>query len=363
MGLESIKESKVIRGLLRIGIIISTFFLTFESYELFNEIDETQNRKIVETFEDYFEFEPNSIFSTEAVEKYEVYTMTDMEKYDALVYTEYLTRWAGEPDVDILRLELYTFYRQQGMKVCTYVNPQSYDASWDDFVLPLKEGRWFEGDQDEVICINDSSYKIGDLVELEDEEGRTFQATVVGKASYPYLFDNLGMAGSLAMAICKYDDTAAVFLLNPQSVHNRKSDLIDYGTTLIKTDNEVFISKIREYGTCTPIKRILINEKPDFVRPILIMIVSIIAFGLLLAGEFILKCYKGTGWCIGMAGVLAYIGGCVLYVEVEYKMIVAIGVCTIIGLIYILISRLIIERKTKEKLNYDIVVLDEEIME
>lgn len=357
--MEKFEESKVIRRLIKTGIILAVFFLTLQLYVIFDLSDLYESRQIIENYTEFYEFEPNSSFSKEAGERFEVYTTEEIQKFNGVVYTEYLAKWSSEPDVEILRLQPYIYYRQKDFKVLTYMNFVSYENAWDDFTLPLKEGRWFEGSMDEVICINDSSYEIGDEIQIENEEGKTFLATVVGKADYPYLYNNLSMSSNLTLALHKYDNTLDVFLLNPQSVHNRKSDLINFGTTFIKTENDAFISKIGEYGTCTPISMILINQKVDFLRPVLIMGISILALTLLLAAEFILKCFKGTGWCIWVAGIFAYICGSILYAEVEYKLILAGIICALITLIYLLAVKCV-NRQKKQITGSDIIVIETE---
>lgn len=283
------KESNRIKGYLKAGIFIAMVFFIIEVFALLKEIELDKKRALVEEVGEYYEFNPSGFFSEKARERFEVYTTENIIKADAVVYAEYLTQWASNPGVDILRLELSTFYSQPEMQVFTYLNTRSYENAWSDFAFPLKEGRWFQSNQDEVICINDSTYEISDTVILKDKQGEFFEATVVGKADSPYLLHNICMDDGLEVAISKYDNGKPVLLLNPQSLHNEKTDLINYGTTFIKSDNEAFISKISEYGTCTSVKSILIDNAPDFSRPIVTMIVCLFIATILLLFNFILR--------------------------------------------------------------------------
>lgn len=49
---------------------------------------------------------------------------------------------------------------------------------------------------------------------------------MVGKADSPYLLHNICMDDGLEVAISKYEHGKPVLLLNPQSLHNEKTDLI-----------------------------------------------------------------------------------------------------------------------------------------
>ena len=339
------KESKLIRGLIKIGIVLFVMLFILQIYALLNNNSMMHDNKMVEPLKDYYEFSPNSRISVEAGKRYEVYTLDEIHRYDAMVYTEYLTEWAKIQDVDLLRLELYTYYRQQGIQVLTYVNPLSYKMKWNDFMLPLSEGRWFEGDKNEVICVN-SSYKIGDTISIKNSDGVVFQANVVGRTDYSALIDNISMRGSLALSIHRYSGMDEVFLLNPQCKFNEKTDFINYGTTLIKTNNDAVIFKISEYGTCTPISQILSSNKPDNVSSVIILIISSIAIGLLMAWEFLLQCQKGTVGYIVLGAVLANIYGIVIYVNIEYKRIIAFLICVIIASIYVIINKINKQKKT-----------------
>lgn len=339
MELEDYKESKLIKGLIKVGIVFFVLLFILQIYALINNNSMMHDNTMVEPLKKYYEFSPSSRISVEAGSRYEVYTLDEIQRYDAMVYTEYLTEWAQIRDVDLLRLELCTYYRQQGIHVLTYINPLSYEIKWSDFVLPLSEGRWFEGDNNEVICVN-SSYKIGDVISIKNSDGVVFQATVVGRTDYSALIDNISMSGNLAISIHRYSGMDEVFLLNPQCKFNEKTDFINYGTTLIKTNNDTVISKINEYGTCTPISQILSNNEPDYVTPLIILIISLIAIGLLMAGEFILHCQKGTVGYIVLGGVLANIYGIVMYVNIEYKRIIAVLICVIIALVYIIVNKI-----------------------
>lgn len=364
MELDNIKKSRLIIGFIKIGISFSVFFLILQIYVLISEFELKHTGEVLETFNEYYEFEPNSFFSKEARERFESYTTENIEKNNAIIYTEYLSKWIDTKDIEILRLQPYVFSMETDMKVYTYISPGAFENSWDDFILPLKEGRWFEADKNEVICISGGSYEIGDEIQIRDKSDENFTVTVVGKVRYPYLYNNISMTDALNMAVYKFDDTEDILLLNPQSVYNRKSDLVNYRTTFIKTNNEAFISEISEYGSCIPVKEMIIKQKENILAPLVIMIISALTCGILSSAEVLLNCYKGTGWCITIGGILSYIAGSILFAEVEYKLVVSGIVCILI----IMVSSLVVkcvhrEKKKKDISGCDIIVMNTEDVE
>lgn len=284
------REFKLLRGLLELGMLAAIVAFIWQGVELFGEWRLSWHQEMIANYEDYYEFKPNGLLSREARTRFEAYTNEAIYEADAYVYTEYLAKWANEMNVKILRFEPYILYEQENVKVVTYLNSDSYDMNWEDFTLPLIEGRWFEAEQNEVICISGFSYKVGDVIRLEDKNGQAFDATVVGKTKYPYIIWNyMGLDGKLESATYGYNGISNVFLLNPQSVHNEPSDLINYGTTLIKTENDLLADEITTHGSCTKIANELIRQTPNYTIPLITMGVCLILFIIFWIAEVIFK--------------------------------------------------------------------------
>lgn len=284
------KNYKLLRGLLEIGMFAAFAIIIWQGIELFDEWRLSWHREMVESLEDYYEFKPNGQFSIESRERFEAYTNEAMYAASAAIYTEYLAKWAEEENAEILRFEPYIVYEQDKIKVITYLNSIAYEMNWADFSMPLKEGRWFEGEQDEVICVAGFSYEVGDVIILEDKNGQAFEATVVGKMKYPYIFHNyMGMSGKLKSFTNGYSGFVNVFLLNPESVHNEKSDLINYYTTLIKLQNDIVPEDIVQHGDCVSVEEILIRQKPDYIIPLISMGVCLFMLIVFWIAEIIFK--------------------------------------------------------------------------
>lgn len=284
------KNYKLLRGLMGIGMIAAVAVIIWQGVELFGQWRTAVDKEILGNYAEYYEFAPNDLFAKEGKQRIEAYTAEKIYARDAKIYTEYLTKWEADPHIEILRLETYTFFAQDNLEVLSYLNPISYDVNWEDFILPVREGRWFEDDKDEVICVSGFSYKVGDVVLLEDSNGQTFEATVVGKTKYPYLLDNyLYMEGKAGNDIENYLRLSDVLLLNPESTHNIKTDLINDGATLLKIDNDIIPEDVALHGTCKSIEEQLIRMAPDYNIPLITMGVSFILFIIFWIAEIIFK--------------------------------------------------------------------------
>lgn len=337
------------------------FFLAFSILQIFKIVygfEELRGLKVLECFSEYYEFEPNNVFSTEAHNRFDSYTAEKILENEAKVYTEHLSAWAKVPGVELLRLELYEFYKQEKLKVFSYKTPGAYEMNWDDFSLPLSKGRMFEENADEVICVAGDKYKIGDVVEIKDNKGNLFKAEVVGICEEPYLPHNgLPIRSGIDNALRGPLGGGDIFLLNPKSVHNEKTDFISYSATLIRTADETFVSKIKEYGTCIPVEYNLIAAKPNFAMPAATMIVGILLFGTMLGVAIALRYEKGSVACVIVAGLVACLIGSCIYVAMLFKCILAFLLCGgIIGIFLYVMKRM--EKREKE-LKSEIVFLEQ----
>lgn len=346
------------RGLIA-GIMFSLVFIIVQIFCLVSEYEKGKGIEILSQFSEYYEFKPNSIISSEALKRYGSAATSVMQEKEKLVYTEYLANWDKEPDVDILRVQLYGYYGKDDIRVYSYVNQKSYEMAWDDFSLPLCEGRWFEGEKDEIICIQGNAYEVGDLIKMEDKDGDSFIATVVGKACYSYMPNNtLGIENGVHNALYKSAEDLEIFLLNPKSLRNEKVDSTKYNTTLIKTDDEMFIREKSYYGTFTPVDLSLKRDRVGYVLPAIEMAVGMVFF---LLSFIITVRVKEDKWMllwIWIAGVIGGIVGGVLYFDATYKLLIVVMLCTILSLIWLLIHKKAAKHTISEKI--EVVVLQEE---
>lgn len=284
------KNYKLMRGLMGLGMFAAIAIMVWQGIRLLGEWKIAIDNEIMENYADYYVFAPNDMFAKEASARIEAYTANKIYAREAKIYTEYLVKWKADPHMDILRLETYTVSQNDNLKVVSYINPISYDNNWDDFNMPVKEGRWFVNDRDEVLCVSGFSYQVGDVVLLEDINGQSFEATVVGKTKYPFLLDNyLYVEGEAGNDIENYFGISDVLLLNPESPRNIKTDLINDGATLIKIDNDIVSEEIRMHGTCTAVSDELIRKTPNYNIPLITMGVSLIMFIIFWIAEIIFK--------------------------------------------------------------------------
>lgn len=284
------KNYKLLRGLMGLGMFAAVAVMIWQGVGLLGEWKIAIDKEIMENYAEYYEFAPNDLISKEAAKQVEAYTAEKIYAREAKAYTEYLVKWEADPHIDILRLESYTVSEKDNLELVSYLNPISYDMNWDDFVMPVKEGRWFEDDKDEVICVAGFSYKVGETILLEDSNGQNFEAVVVGKTKYPFLLDNyMYMEGKAGNDIENYFGFSNVLLLNPESPHNIKTDLINDGATLLKIDNDIVSEEIALHGTCTSIEDKLIQMAPDYNIPLITMGVCFIMFIIFWIAEVIFK--------------------------------------------------------------------------
>ncbi len=323
------------RGLIA-GVILSLAFIIVQVFGIMSEYEKGKGIEVLSLFSDYYEFEPNSSFSSEALRRYGSAATSVMREKESVVYTKYLAKWSEEPDVDILRLELTGFYGEGDIRIYSYMNQAAYDMAWNDFKLPLSEGRWFEGAEDEVVCILGDDYEIGDVIKIDEKDGGFFFVTVVGKTCYPYLPRNtLPVKSGVHNSLYTPANDLEIFLLNPLSKHNEKSDMIAYNTTLIKTENEQFIRDNSQYGTFTSVERSLQKDKVSYVILVGEMVMGLIFFLL----SFIITIHiKEDKWMllwIWIAGVIGGFAGGILYFDANYKLLIVVTLCTVISLIWI----------------------------
>lgn len=270
-------ETSIYHKLIRIAIVLLCFAVCYLGGSLFRKTDIVTYDEFLKSINEYCEFIPNGKISVEATDKYEAYTEEEINKSIAKVYTEHLKEWKEKDNVKVLRLEPFVFLLQSNLQVITYKNPVAYENSWEDFSYPLEEGRWFEGEEDEVICVNNSSYVIGDEIILKDANDQSFKVKVVGKMKNAYFYSNIfTLADGMSMPFRDCDDSTEVLLLNPQSKHNEKNDFINYGSTFIYAENEAVYKEIEEYGECHLLSKIMIKQSPTFFRNILELVISIV---------------------------------------------------------------------------------------
>lgn len=344
----NIKKSKVISFLLKAALIAALFLSTSQVFQLRYLTDVSSCEEIYTPFTDYYVFTPNTKFSNEAHDKYEVYTTTDIEKYDAIVYTDHLKTWQKDMGIEILRFDAHAIYQNKEYTVWSYLNAEAYSMNWEDFSLPLKEGTWFTGNENEVICVNGSQYDIGDTVQIE-EGGKENQATVVGKLKYPYIpVNTMPMTTDLELSLYKYDNTKAVFLLNPQSSFNGKSDLINYGGAIIKTGQSIELTAIREYGTCTKVSDVLTksqNQHSSLFESLKIVFFILLTIALMILIH-VLEQGKYLYLHIAASAVLAYLYVYMQYVRNFHKEWIVVGISAVMVAINFLVVRV---RKTHIK--------------
>lgn len=347
--------------LLVAGVILFLAFIIVQIFCMVSEYEKEKGLEIWSGLDDWYEFQPNSLFASEARSRYGAAADSVMRKNEAEVYTEYLAKWANEPDVDVLRLELKGFYGKDNLRVYSYLNQSSYEMAWDELTLPLSEGRWFEGTEDEIICFQGDKYEIGDVIKIDEKDGSFFLATVVGKTSYPYLINNtLPVKSGVHNSLFTPEDDLECFLLNPLSGHNKKTDLISYNTTLVKTDSEHFIKENSEYGVFTPVEQSLKNDKAGYVLPAIEMCLAI-SFFVLFSG--IIISMQEDRWMllwIWIGGVLGGFLGALFYYDARYKAVIVLALCSSLSLIWWIIHRSMSKKTIGDKAEMEVILLQKD---
>lgn len=315
---DKISESRIVNGLTRIGIVVCVVCFLLQIYALQSAFVLSEGRAVFENFADYYVYYPT----------------VEYNRYNAKENTENLAQWAETANTEIVQLDLTTFGKQDLVKVVTYANTSAFEMSWDSFSVPLKEGRWFKGEANEVIAINHDSYELGDKIELVDLRGNKFKAAVVGVAEYDYLPNDYGMNDDLMYSVSEFDGSQKAFLLNPRSTHNEKVNTVNQGAIMFKTDSPILLSKMSDYGTYTKMSEILRDNKPDFLKCVGVMIASLT--GLVLLGVFGHKVfgYAGIDWCVILAGYIAFSTQYKSYFVNLANFAITIVVCIVIILSY-----------------------------
>ena len=349
------------RGLVA-GIILSLVFVIVQAFGIMSEYEKSKGIEILSQFSEYYEFKPNSLFAAEALRRYGSAATSVVLENESKVYTEYLTKWEKESDVDILRLQLYGYYGKDDIRIYSYVNQKPYEIAWDDFSLPLEEGRWFEGTEDEVICVQGDDYEIGDLIKIEDKYGNSFIVTVVGKTCYSYLPNNtLDVVNGVHNTLYKPSDDLEIFLFNPRSLRNEKTELTQYNTTMIKTNDEIFLRENSQYGTFTSVDLSLKRDRVNYVLPFAEMMVGLFFFLLLFVVMIRIKEDKWMLLWIWIAGVLGCFVGSVVYYDAICKVLITMILCTVFSLIWLLIHKNAGKQTVSDEIEVVVLQKEEEI--
>ncbi len=350
--------------LLVAGIILFLAFIIVQIFCMMSEHEKEKGIEIWSGLDGWYEFQPNSLFAAEARQRYGAAADSVMLQNEARVYTEYLTKWANEPDVDVLRLRLVGIWGKDKIRVYSYMNQKAYDMAWEAFSLPLSEGRWFEGTEDEVVCVQGSDYEIGDVIKVDEKDGGFFLVTVVGKTCYPYLPNNiLPVKSGVHNSLFTPEDDLEILLLNPLSGHNEKSDLIAYDTTLVRTDNEAFIRDNSEYGVFTSVEQSLKNDKAGYIIPAIEMCLAILLFVMLCGIIIYMQEDKWMPLWIWLGGILGGFIGALLYFDARYKVLIVLALCSGLSLIWWIIHRSMGKKITVDKTEMEVIMLpkDEEL--
>ena len=343
MIIDKLAESRIVHIIVRLGISICIGCFLIQTYMLGEEITISKMNSFMEGYKDFYEFVPDD----------------DLWKDNSELYSILLEEWAMEENTRILPLGIETVCWDDSMRVVTYENPSFFDAKWDMLSLPLKDGRWFKGDANEVICINADFYEPGDKIEIADKNGHIFNARVVGVAEYPFLPNSNGVKKGADDCTSDFSDMKNVFLLNPRSVFNERADILKNSVVFVKTDNAVLISKMNGYGTCEKVDGLLLENKPGITKVISIMVVSMLGLILLCVLGRILFGLPGIGWCAFFAGYFTFGLKYDTYLEGIGELIITIVVCSVIGFGYWGIITLMEKWNSKHK-DYEVVLIDTE---
>ena len=333
MNWDKISQSTIVNGLTRVGIIVCVFCFLWQIYGLESEIELARGKAIFDNFSEWYVYYPKE----------------DYRQYDAEENTERLAEWAKTENTQFVKHHLFSVYEDEFLKVVSYVNSSAFEMSWDEGFIPLKEGRWFEGDANEVICINNDVYELGDRIVVVDSKGIEFTAMVVGMAEYNCLPNDNDMKYDLMHSVSMYNTEKNVCLLNPNSPYNEKMETVTLGTVLVKTDNPILLSKMNTYGTCVKMRDVLKENNPDFVRIVGISLACIIGIALLGTFGHMVFGYAGIDWCVILAGYFAFDIRYKSYLEALGELILTITICVAIILIYAGIIQLVVRKKDKNR--------------
>ena len=346
MNWDKISESRAVNALTRIGIIVCVYCLLWQIYGLGNEIELARGQEIFAVFADYYEYRPEG----------------EWREYDAEESAKRLEEWSETANTQMIQLDLVSFYENDLAKVVTYANPTAYEANWEDISLPLEAGRWFEGDADEVICMDNDAYKLGDRITMLDSKGNEFRATVVGIAKYSYLPNDNGTEYDLMHSVSRNITAKNMLLLNPQSIHNEKVEMVNRGAVLVKTDSPILLSKMSEHGICVKMQDVLRENRPGLGGVICIMIACVVGVGWLGAFGHLCFGYAGIDWCVILAGCIAYRMKYESYWDALGELAVTVVVCVVIILIYAGSVQLVVRKKDKAK-DYTVTIIETETID
>jgi len=349
------------RGLV-VGIIFCLAFVIIQMFCIVSEYEKAKGIEIWSQFEEWYEFKPNSTFSSEARNRYGTVATSVMLENEARVYAEYLTKWSKEQGVDVLFFDLNGLYQRDDTWICSYRNMKSFDMAWQDFKLPLSEGRWFEGTKDEVICVQGSDYEIGDVIKLNQKDGGFFLVTVVAKTEYFYLPNNvLGVSNGVhdSLYICE-DDDLELLLLNPLSGHNEKNDRISYCSVLLKIPNEKFIENNSQYGTFSSLAQALKENQVNYVIPIIEMCLGIVFFALFFGLLIGIKEDKWMPLWIWLGGIIGGFRGAFLYYDARYKALSVFALCSILSVLWGFIHWKVSKNMKEDVQEMEVVILQKE---
>lgn len=326
--LPYIKNSRIINYIATIMYFIIMMLFAFSSVILAMKVYyfETARKNYLYLF-DYYEFTIDNHTKEVLAEKYESNSPSDIQINFGKAFSELLGNYQERYNADFISYHLKIVYSDDDIMIITYSKQDGYKNSCNEIEIPIKEGRFFEEDEDAVLLLRDFSLGKDKSISFVDQTGKYHILNVVGVSETDILpSTKLSLQSGLENFFTFQGRKGKkVYFLNPYSKLNLSDNRMDY-SVLVRDDDEVLKNKLREKGTICYFKDIVSNAYHEIfvcVAAETLIIIILIIFSLInIFNE------KKYGVWIFLAAIFAWIISSYLYKDalkiiwIDYKPII-----------------------------------------
>lgn len=272
-----IKEAKAVERITKVAVEVFLCAFIFSCIFLAGSINNVVLSGYIKSLSGYSVYQVHSGSQDMLSKKYPPQSAADEKNNLSHCIEAYLGDLQNQYGIKVIVCHQIIYGYDGYAKTVTYARPMDMNSSWEDLRIPLKEGRYFEGDEDAVIVLK-GDYHIGDIVTISNENGKMQSVSVVGVSILPMLpqneFDLMYYGDTFyGLTVNKDRDAKAIFFLNPNSKLNNPKNEINYHV-LVKSDNPLAIKELKENGMLVPVERAVKKNRNRLIRAAIYTIVS-----------------------------------------------------------------------------------------
>ena len=320
--------------------VFIVFILIMSVSNLFSNIISFRNINWLTELSSYYIFEPSNQLNQFFANKYPNIKMNG-EFTSHMAFSEFLGELQEKYNCDILSYSMLDVYKDDKMKVITYVRNNEYKSAYTIPERMIKEGRCYQGNENELILIQGDLYDVGDTIYLKNTDGKQVGFKVVGRTKDACFMNNASPALGIETMIqnSRNSNYNTVFLMNPLCDFNDVEHyFISSNSVLIQTDNAILIKELGEKGEISKIEYYLNKSKGDFIFSFMLFLVAFIVYLISSYIIFINEWKENIAIWLIAAGIIGFIVSSIMILTPTYTWIRGITVIITILIPY-MISR------------------------